>query len=497
MTPATGAGTLKWIALPGGPLLALACYLVLPAQYTQSHTGQIAEFTVSGRMTFAVMAWMAVWWLTEAIHISATALLPLVLLSLTGTATIAQAAAPYADKLIFLFMGGFLLALSMQRWGLDRRIALVTLRLVGDRPTSMVGGIMLATAAISMFVSNTATAAMMLPITLSIVALVERHAGSDAGRQSNFAICMMLGMAYAASIGGLGTPIGTPPNGILVGVLERTYQTTVEFGTWMKVALPLMVVFLAVAWLLLTRLLHPVPHARLEGAAELVRREYAQLGPVKPGEWVTLIVFTLAALAWMSLHLLKRFIPSLDDAVIAMAAGLVLFVVPLSGRRREFVMDWATARKVPWEILILFGGGLSLADALQANGVAQFIASITTGFAAGGVPTVLVVLAVTATIVFVSEIASNTATAATLLPILAVMAPGLGINPYVLLFPAAFAASCGFMLPVSTPPNALAFSTGYLTVGQMCRAGLLLDLIGILLITALGVTLVAPLLGTP
>ncbi len=484
----------QWSGLIAGPVLAGLCYLLLPQQYADAATGTMVPLSGPGRMTLAVMTWMAVWWLTEAIDISATALLPIALLPVLGAATIGGATAPYADNLIFLFLGGFLLALSMQRWGLDRRIALITLRLVGDRPRSMIAGIMAATAVMSMFVSNTATAAMMLPIALSVVHLLRRGNESDVHR-SNFAVCMMLGIAYAASIGGIGTKIGTPPNGIVLGFIEQNYGHTIDFVSWFKVGLPLVAVFLPLTWLLLTRVIYPVPRGRIEGARELIAAEYARLGSTSPGEWATFIVFTLTALAWIFRPLLAHhLLPGLSDAGIAIAAALTLFVIPVDRGSRTFALNWDTARTVPWGILILFGGGLSLAAAVKANGVAEFIGNQAVGFG-GRVPAIVLVLSVTATVIFLTELTSNTATTATLVPILAALAPGLGVDPYLLIVPAAIAASCAFMMPVATPPNAIVFGSGYLSIPQMCKAGLWLNLVGIVLITMLAFAVIVPFLG--
>ncbi len=502
---------LRWAGLFAGPLLALLCYALLPSEYLPAPGRDPVELTSACRVTLSMMTWMAVWWLTEAIDLSATALLPLVLLPVFGASGIDDAARPYAHPLIFLFLGGFLLALAMQRWGLDRRIALVTLRLVGDRPMGIVGGIMLATAVLSMFVSNSATAAMMLPIALSVVALLER---SGAGRapapqapgRNNFAVCMMLGIAYAATIGGIGTKIGTPPNGIVIGFIEDTYGEQIDFARWLLVGMPVMIVFLPAAWLLLTRVLSPVPRARIEGARELIASEYAALGPANRGERATFIVFLLTALAWMIRpiladgigegpdRILPPLVPGLSDTGIAMTAALLLFVIPVDVRRREFVLDWETARRVPWGILILFGGGLSLAEAVNANGVAELIGSRVSGLGQD-VPPLVVVLVVVTMVIFLTELTSNTATTATLVPVLAAIAPGLGVHPYLLIVPAAIAASCAFMLPVGTPPNAIVFGSGHLTIPQMCKAGLWLNLIGIALITALAFLVIGPALG--
>ncbi len=494
--------TVRRIGLAGGPLLAVLCYAALPPTYEAA--GAVVEFSREGRVTLSVLAWMAAWWLTEAIDISATALLPVVLLPLSGAATIAQATAPYADDLIFLFLGGFLLALSMQRWGLDRRIALLTLRLVGTRPAAMVGGVMAATGAISLFVSNTATAAMMLPIALGVVRLLEGSLEASPRHRANFAACMLLGMAYAASIGGMGTIIGTPPNGVLVGFIEREYGREIGFLAWLRVGLPMVSILLPVTWLLLTAVLFPVSRDRLSGAAELIRDEYAQLGPVKRGEWATMVAFALAAAAWMLRPLLSRIVPGISDAGIAIAASLGLFLVPVAapagsgapaGKGGGGVLDWATASRVPWGILILFGGGLSIAVAVRANDVAEFIGHQAAAFAGGaGAAPLVTVLVVTVLTVLLSELASNTATAAALVPILAGIAPGLGLHPYVLIVPAALAASCGFMLPVATPPNAMVFASGHVTVRQMIRAGIWLDLISSALIAAAAFTIVPALI---
>jgi sodium-dependent dicarboxylate transporter 2/3/5 len=493
----TPRSIVQWAGLAGGPALAAVCFLLLPEQYRDAATDRMIEFSRAGRVTLAVMTWMAVWWLTEAIDISATALLPIPLLPLLGAASVAEATAPYAHPLIFLFLGGFLVALSMQRWGLDRRIALNVLRLVGDRPTNLIAGLMLATAFLSMFVSNTATTAMMLPIALSVIALLGRRTGgSDDTGTSTFGLCMMLAIAYAASIGGIGTKIGTPPNGFLLGFVEDQYGHEIDFATWLTVAMPLLVVFLPVTWLLLTRVIYPVTSARIEGARDLVREAYHELGNVKPGEWVTLLVFAGTALAWITRPILARWIPGLSnngDTVIVMVAAVLLFLIPVSARRREFAMNWQTAQLAPWGILILFGGGLSLAAAVRHNGVSELIGNQVSVL--GDVPPVVLVLAVTALVIFLTELTSNTATTATLVPILAALAPGLGVHPYLLIFPAAIAASCAFMMPVATPPNAIVFGSGYLTIPQMCKAGLWLNLIGIALITALAYWVIMPLLG--
>lgn len=489
---------LRWVGLFFGPVLAAVVYAVLPREYFDVSVGHTVAFSEAGRATLAVMTWMAVWWLTEAIDISATALLPVVLFPLLGIASVDATTTPYASSVIFLFLGGFLLALSMQRWGLDRRIALLTLRAVGTRPANMIGGFMIATAVMSAFVSNTATTALMLPIALSVIGLLRHQAdgsapeggGSeteDGGR--NFPLALMLAIAYAASIGGISTIIGTPPNLFLVGYLRNNEHVDITFLGWLRIGVPLVIVFLPVAWWLLTRWIYPVERRPITGARAMIREALREQGKANRGEKATFWVFVLTAGAWITRPLLTKLsiggmhpLAQLSDPVIAMLAALVLFVIPVDVKERSFVMNWATARNVPWGVLVLFGGGLSLAAAVQANKVAEFLGAQAREFHAW--PHVLLVLLIATATIFLTELTSNTATAATLVPILAALAPGLDVPVLRLVIPATLAASCAFMLPVATPPNAIIFGSGKVSIPQMARAGLWLNLIAIVLIMA-------------
>lgn len=476
--------------LLGGPLLGLAVYAALPDAYA-GPDGPVA-LGHAARATLAVMAWMATWWLTEALDISATALLPIGVFPLLGILPIGRATAPYGSDLIFLFMGGFILALSMQRWGLDRRIALFTLRIVGSKPASIIGGFMLVTAMLSMWVSNTATVAMMLPIALSVIDRVPgRH----------FALSLMLGLAYAASIGGIATIIGSPPNGILVQFVALEYGRSISFAEWMLIGGPVALVFLPIAWGLITWVLYPIsadaPSPGMADGHDVFVREFQKLGPVQRGEWVTMVVFFCTATLWITRPLLVEWAPlaGLSDAGIAMGAALVLFVIPMprsAGAPRAFAMDWATAARLPWGILILFGGGLSLAAAVQANDVAPFFGAQASALA--GFPSIVLVLAVTTGVIFLTELTSNTATTATLVPVLAGLSTGLAVPPEMLIVPATIAASCAFMMPVATPPNAIVFGSGHVTIPEMASAGFWLNLVGIALITAVLYAVVLPLL---
>ena len=439
----------------------------------------------------AVGLLMAIWWMTEALPIYATSLVPLVLFPLLGVASIREAAAPYANPLIFLFLGGFLIAMAMQRWNLHRRLALRIIRAVGTRPLRIVAGFMLAAAFLSMWVSNTATAMMMLPIGISVIELVRTP--EDPQRGAHFGIVLMLAIAYACSIGGLGTLIGTPTNALLAGFLLETYEVELSFARWLLVGLPLVLVGLAVTYATLTRLVYPIRIVDIPGGRAYIEAELRGMGPVRAPEKRVAVVFFAVAVLWMTRPLLQGAVPGLSDAGIAIAGALVLFALPSGERRGEAVLNWDWACRLPWGVLLLFGGGLSLAAAVDATGLAAWIGAALSG-AASWPPLLLVGLVVTV-IVVLTELTSNTATAAAFLPVLAALAAGLGRDPMLLLVPATLAASCAFMLPVATPPNAIVYGSGALTIPQMARAGVWLNALFILLVTALAFVLVPLVMG--
>ncbi len=496
---------LRWIGLILAPILATAVYALIPAASFDEAGRLIGGLSHAGRAVAGMGTFMATLWVTEALPIAATALVPIALFPLLtgGEVSIKAAAAPYADKLIYLFMGGFMLALAMQQWGLHRRIALHTILLVGTRPVALVAGFMVASAFLSMWVSNTATVVMMLPIAMSVIELFRRElrrtndpALPAEGEPFNFAICLMLGTAYAASIGGIGTLIGTPPNLLLAAFLEDYHDLEISFVRWMAIGLPLVAVFLPIAWLLLTRVVFPIRLRSIPGERGLIRRELEAQGPMSRGEWTILIVFVLTATAWITRPLLTgltlpggmRPLAGLTDAGIAIGAALVMFGLPVHPKRGVFLLTWKQARKLPWGILILFGGGLSLASAVRSTGVAEFIGNGVSGFY--DLPVPVLILVITAAVVFLTELTSNTATTATFLPILGAVAIGLGLNPALLVVPMAIGASCAFMMPVATPPNAIVFGSGEINIPQMCKAGLWLNFIGIGLVMVLMYTVV-------
>jgi sodium-dependent dicarboxylate transporter 2/3/5 len=468
-----------------GPALFVAVLILPPPP------GLSAE----GWSTAAVALLMATWWMTEAIPIPATALLPLPLFPILGVLDMSGAAAPFANELIYLFLGGFLIAVSMERWGLHRRIALSIITAIGTSPSRLVLGFMVATAFLSMWISNTATTTMMLPIGVAVGTLLRPEGPED--EPFNFGIALMLGTAYAASIGGVATLIGTPPNAVLAGAVNEMLGVDIGFVQWMMVGLPLTLVMLPVCWLVLTRVIYR-PGKLAGDAADILEAERASLGRMNQGERNVGVVFVLTALAWLlrsekalgvfTLPGINTFAPAVRDSTIAMAAGVILFLLPVDWRKGEFTLDWPTARRVPWGVLILFGGGLSLARAMDQSGLAAWIGG---GVAElGFLPAVLVFGGVAALFVFLTELTSNLATTTMAMPVMAGVAAGLGIAPIALMATAAMAASMAFMLPVATPPNAIVFGSGYLTIPQMAKAGFVMNLIAIVVVTVAATLLV-------
>ena len=442
--------------------------------------------------TAAVGSLMAVWWITEALPIAATALVPLVLFPLLGVTDVDGAARPYANPLIFLFLGGFIVAQAMQVWNLHRRIALGIVKWVGTRPTSIIIGFILAAAFLSMWVSNTATALMMLPIGLSILDLAHdrlRERGDEL--PPHFGLVLVLCIAYACNIGGMGTLIGTPPNAILAGFFSETYGVEVGFAQWMVVGLPLVVGALPLMYFVLTWV-YPIELEELPGGARIIDEEREKLGAITAAETRVAIVFGLTAVLWMTRPLLSDVVPGLSDAGIAIGAGLALFLLP-AGTEDRALLTWTDAEDVPWGVLLLFGGGLSLASAISDTGLAKWIGEGVN--ALSGWPVLLVLVTTVALIVALTEMTSNTATTAAFLPILGAVAVGFGENPFLLTVPAALGASCAFMLPVATPPNAIVYGSGQLTIPEMSRVGLWLNLLSILIVTLLAYVLLGVAFG--
>lgn len=434
----------------------------------------------------ASTVWVATWWITEAIPIPATSLLPILLFPLTGALEVKAVTSAYGDETIFLFMGGFMIALAMEKWNLHKRIALTIISAIGTNTDRIILGFMVATGFLSMWISNTATAMMMVPIGLAIIYQVQEALKDDptidtTKENFGFGKALMLGIAYSASLGGIATLIGTPPNTLLAGAVNKLYGIEISFAQWMLFGVPLAWIFIIIAWVYLVKVAYPLKLKQLPGGQAVMRKEKEKLGSASYEEKVVFVIFVLAALAWITrTFLLVQFLPSLTDAMVGLTAALLLFIIPAKTRKGDHLLDWNTAVKLPWGILLLFGGGLAIAAGFTASGLSEWVGSQLT--ALQGIPVLVVILIVTAFVIFLTEITSNTATASMMYPIMASLAVALGIHPFALMIAAGLAASCAFMLPVATPPNAVVFGSGYLRIPDMAKAGFALNIIGIFLV---------------
>ena len=474
MSDYSSAHPIKYAMLFLGPLAMLITCLVSPPE----------GMSVEAWRTAGLAFWLASWWVSEVVPIPAASLLPLVVSPLAGIAPIKSVAAPYAHPLIFLFLGGFLISIAMERWGLHKRIALKTMLYAGSKPSVQILAMMLVTAFLSMWMSNTATAVMMLPIALSVIHLVkERDSSNEA-----FGKALLLSIAYGASIGGIATLIGTPPNALMAAYLADSYQIEIGFATWMAVGLPLSVTMLFITWFWLTKVSYKVDNSDAEvDTKSLFKSQLAKLGAMSRAEKGVLAVFIFAALSWIFRPLLGDWTGlKISDTSIAIAAALLLFVITADKKTGERILDWDSAAKVPWGILLLFGGGLTLASQIKSSGLATYIANLLVS--ADTIPLVVSVLLVAGLITFLTEITSNTATAAGFLPLLGPVAESITGTPLVWVIPAAIAASCAFMMPVATPPNAIVFGSGEIKMRDMIRAGFVLNIVAIVLITVLTLT---------
>ena len=432
----------------------------------------------------AVGLWMAIWWATEAIPVPVTAFLPIVIFEPLGIASIRDAAAPYANPIIYLFLGGFLMALALERWNLHRRIALAILDRTGTDGRRLIGGFMLVCAGLSMWMTNTSTTMMLLPIVLSVIAVIHDNVPDLSEKnRNNFRIAMLLGLAYSASIGGLATLVGTPPNALLIGYLADNYGLEISFARWMTVGIPVTLVMLPIAWIVLTRFMYRVNVPASDAVKEHLHELREEMGPMTTPEKRVAVIFVLVILSWMLGRPLAEFIgiKGVTDPGIVMTAAVLLFVMPSGSTSQAQLMTWHDARRLPWGVLILFGGGLSLAAAVSNTGLALWLGESLAPLNAWGLA-VLVVASV-ALVIFLTELTSNLATTATLLPVMGAIAVQAGLPPLLLTVPITIAASCAFMLPVATPPNAIVFATGEITIPQMVRAGFVLNLIGIVVVT--------------
>lgn len=477
---------------PGAAVLGVALLLVTLL------TDPPAGLTADAWRTFGIVLLMATWWVGQAAPIAITALVPLVAFPMTGIVSLRDISAPYANPIIFLVFGGFLIARALERWNVHKRIAIVVLSRSGTRPGQIIGGVMTVAALLSMWISNTATTALMVPIGLSIIALLGSEDPDDGGADErtlrarrNFAIGMMLGIAYGASAGGLATIIGTPTIAVMAAYVADSHQITVKFTSWMMVGLPVSLTMLALAWLVLTRVVYPVGRAPIANADRLLAREAEALGPLRSNEVRVLIVFGLVALFWIGRPLILLVLPGLpiSDVTTAVIGALLLFLVPAArepgddkNSPRRALLTWDETRSIPWGLWFLVGGGLALAHAMDKSGLARQIGDHLPGCADWGI--VAVILIISLVVVFLTEVTTNLAITAILLPVVGGLA-GCGAVPIMMLAaPVALAAGCAFMMPIATPPNAIVFGSGYITIGQMIRAGFLLNIVSTVVVTA-------------
>jgi solute carrier family 13 (sodium-dependent dicarboxylate transporter), member 2/3/5 len=474
----------RYVGFLLGPLLFAGILIFLPPDFISPGAGKV----------LAVAVWMITWWVTEAAPIPVTALLPLITFPLLGVMKPSEAAAPYANPIIFLFMGGFMIAMALEKHRLHERIALNLIRFTGTSGNGIILGFMLATGFISMWISNTATAMMMLPIALSVVNLLKKdntlaiHEMPKSER--NFALGLMLMVGYASTLGGLATIIGTPPNVVFKGLLEKFYHEKLDFLDWMIVGVPVATVLLASTYFMITRILFPNRLDKIEGSDKLIHDKLTELGSLRKEEKLVLAIFVLTSFFWIFQEAFNTYLfnqPMLSDTNIAMMGGMLMFLTPINLSDKIFLLDWKDTKNMQWGILILFGGGLCMAEGLENAGIIQvvgnWIAAQST-FNAG----LLFILITTG--VLLSEFMSNVALVQIFVPVVFGIANGLHVNPILLAMPVTLSASIGFMFPVATPPNAIVFSSGYIRMKDMMKAGLVLDVVSILIILLASVTLV-------
>ncbi len=470
--------SLKLIGLFLGPILFGIGLTFQNSEYLNPTAWQV----------LAVAAWMVIWWVTEAAPMAVTALLPIILFPALGVFTLKAATAPYASTIIFLFMGGFLLALGLEEHGLHKRIALGLIKLTGTSANGIILGFMLATAFLSMWISNTATTIMMLPIALSVIQLVKHDSLNEKGF-TNFALALMLGIAYAANIGGLATIIGTPPNVVFVGYAEKLLHIEIGFANWMMVGVPVSAILLTITYILLTQVLHKNKLGKMSNAEELITKELEDLGQWKKEEKIVAVIFGLTAFMWIFKAPLNNLIGfvMLNDTVTAMIGGITMFIVPINIKEKKQLLHWKATERLPWGILLLFGGGMTLAKAMEHAGLVDIIAEV---IAQNQLSTLLIFLILIAVMLFMTELMSNVALATIFIPIVIAIAEGANINPLLLSIPVAMAASCAFMMPISTPPNAIVFSSGHIKISQMVRVGIWLNILSVLVLLGAAFTLV-------
>ncbi|MDH7445749.1 SLC13 family permease [Aquimarina sp. 2201CG14-23] len=462
---------IKKIGLIAGPLLFLLL-INLPIVLVS----EIADKVLS------VAVWMIIWWITEAVSISVTALIPLILFPLVGVLDLKTVSQSYGSPIVFLFFGGFVMALALEKVNLHKRIALTIIKITGTSPDRVILGFMIATAFMSMWISNTACTVVMLPIALSVIQLLVNDEDGFTKNDRNFALSIMLGIAFSANVGGVATIIGTPPNSVLVGFLENEYQIEISFLNWMLLAFPFSVLMIGIVYLVIVKWIYPNRITSFTASKDVIDQELKKLGKIKRTERRVLTIFCAVIFLWISRTTINGFFPDLklSDTGISMMGAFALFVIPFRLSKGEFTLIWKDTQKLPWGILILFGGGLALASGLSHAGLIELVANMIA--ANKGLSLLMVTLLLIVFMLFMTELMSNVALVAIFVPVVAGIALGLDIPMLHLLIPVTMAASCAFMLPMATPPNAIVFASGYVKVSKMVKAGLILNIISVILL---------------
>jgi sodium-dependent dicarboxylate transporter 2/3/5 len=475
-----------------GPI-AFACMLWMQPSFVVENGGK-GTMSLEAWKVACSAVWMAIWWVTESVPIPITSLLPIPLFFLLNVSNSTPKShqdilSPYADPIIYLFLGGFMLAIGMEKWNLHKRIALNIIKIIGTKPSQILLGFLVATALISMWASNASTAIMMLPIAITIQDLLKDKVSRDKEKDlQNFETGLLLCIAYGASIGGLGTLIGTPPNAILKAFIDKNQLGSLNFANWILFGSVLILVSIPIVYVLITKIVYPVRMGIIPGTKELIETELDKLGKIAKPEIYTLIVIISTAFVWIfrgayeNLPFIKN---NLKDGVVAMTGGLLLFTIPVDWKRNKFLLDWSDMKLLPWDVLLLFGGGLSLASAVDRSGLSVWMGDSTKEILSGENNIYLIVFAVTAIVLFLTEFTSNTATITLFLPIGLGIAQSVGVDPRIILIPATVASSCAFMLPVGTAPNAIVFSSGRLKIPQMARVGVWMNLVFVVIISFL------------
>ncbi|MBT2159639.1 SLC13 family permease [Zobellia barbeyronii] len=434
-----------------------------------------------GDAVIAVAVWMVIWWITEAVSISVTALLPLLLFPFLKIMDIGDVGANYGSPIIFLFFGGFVLALALEKVNLHKRIALNIIKITGTTPNKVVLGFMIATASLSMWISNTATTVVMLPIAMSVINLLVNDADGFTKSDKNFALSVMLGIAFSANAGGVATVIGTPPNSVMIGLLENEYNIEISFLKWMVIGVPFSALMIWISYLVLVKWMYPNRDLVFSASKDVINNELKKLGPMSGKEKMVLCIFGVTVFLWIFRTVINGIFPALklNDTMISIMAAIAMFAIPYNLKKGDFIIEWKDTQKLAWGILILFGGGLALAKGMSVSGIVDMVSA---AIGNSHVSILFTAILLITLMLFMTELMSNVALIAVLAPVVAGIAIGLDIPVLYLLIPVTIASSCAFMLPMATPPNAIVFASGYVKVNEMARVGIILNLIAVALL---------------